>query len=86
VAVYPRYSAMLQQSIGSFAPLTDPAVLAIQPDRIRIVRTPEAMTLTEFQRRWPSTIPLAELATINRLPSADVTIPAGTTIKRVTGG
>jgi predicted Zn-dependent protease len=86
VAVYPRYSAMLQQSIGSFAPLTDPAVLAIQPDRIRIVRTPEAMTLTEFQRRWPSTIPLAELATINRLPSADVTIPAGTTLKRVTGG
>jgi predicted Zn-dependent protease len=86
VQAFPRYQTVFNQSIGSFAPLTDAAVLGIQPDRIRIVRVPEPMPLTEFNRRFPSTIPIEELATINRLGSAEETIPAGTLMKRVAGG
>jgi predicted Zn-dependent protease len=87
VAAYPQYQGTFQQSIGSFNRVTDPAVLNVRPNRIRIVRVPESMTLAEFNRRFPSVIPPAELAVINRLPSPDATVPAGAQLKRVvTGG
>jgi predicted Zn-dependent protease len=85
-AVYSQYHPVFQQSLGSFAPLTDPAALAVQPDRIRIVTTASPMTLAEFHRRFPSTIPLEELAVINRVPSPETVLPAGTRLKRVVGG
>jgi predicted Zn-dependent protease len=85
-AVYSQYHSVFQQSLGSFAPLTDPAALAVQPDRIRIVTTASAMTLAEFHRRFPSAVPLEELAVINRVPSPETLLPAGTRVKRVVGG
>jgi len=84
--VYARHDATLRQAIGSFAPLTDPEALAVQPSRIQLVTVAQPMTLAEFNRRYPSTIPVEELATINRLDSPDATIPAGTRMKRVSGG
>jgi len=79
------YAPALDQSIASFSPLTDPAVLAVQPKRVRLVTTDRAMTLAEFNMRWPSTVPLDELAIINQLASASTTIPARTAVKRVAG-
>jgi predicted Zn-dependent protease len=73
-------------SIGSFAPLHDPAVLAVQPSRIRMVRLPQAMTLAEFARRYPSAIPLAELAVLNRTEQPEAVLPAGLLLKRVVPG
>jgi predicted Zn-dependent protease len=86
VAVAAQFQPVFQQSIGSFAPLTDAAVLGIQPNRVRIVRLTESLTLAEFNRRFPSAIPIAELATINRVASAETVIPAGTLVKRVVAG
>ena len=50
-----------------------------------MVTTDRAMTLTEFNTRWPSTIPLDELAVIDQVASAATTIPARTALKRVVG-
>lgn len=81
--VYARYDTTFRESLGSFAQLTDPAALRVQPNRIRIVQTPEPMTVVEFNRRYPSEIPIAELALINGVPSPEAVVPAGTRMKRI---
>jgi predicted Zn-dependent protease len=83
-AVYANFDQVFQQSIRTFAPLRDAQALNVQPNRMRIVRTTEAMTLTQFNQRFPSTIPVAELAVLNQVEGAQSLIPAGTPVKRVT--
>ena len=81
-----RYDQLFRSSIGSFDRLTDARALNVQPERISIVRPTQAMTLSEFNRRYPSTIELAELALINQLESGNSRIAAGRPIKRVAPG
>jgi predicted Zn-dependent protease len=78
-----QYEGVFRQALGSFSPVTDPAVLNIRPNRIRIVRVPQAMTLADFHRRYPSMIPVEELAIINQVAAPTTTIPAGTLLKQV---
>jgi predicted Zn-dependent protease len=78
-----RYDALLRSSIGSFSRLTDPAALNVQPNRINITRPPSAMTLTEFNARYPSVIEIGELALINYLEGPNARIPANTPVKRI---
>jgi predicted Zn-dependent protease len=70
----------------SFARVTDSSVLNVQPNRITVVELPAAMTLSAYNERYPSVIPLEELALINHVTSASTRIPAGTLLKRVVGG
>lgn len=77
------YDRLFRQVVGSFAQVTDPQVLNVRPARVDVVRTDRAMTLAEFNRRFPSTIPLAELALINQVESESATFPAGSLVKRV---
>jgi predicted Zn-dependent protease len=86
VGVYANYDQVFQQTLRSFAPVTDPQVLGVQPARVRIVRTPESMTLAQFNQRYPSTIPIAELAILNQVDGPDSLIPGGTPLKRVVAG
>ena len=46
----------------------------------------EEMTLEQFNSQYPSSIPIEELAIINEIESSTSAIPAGRTVKRVTGG
>jgi predicted Zn-dependent protease len=85
-AVIAQYERLFQQVIGSFAPLTDPTVLALQPNRMRIVRIDQGMTLAEFERRFPSAVPIAELAILNQVAGPETLLPAGTRVKRVVAG
>lgn len=78
-----RYEPVFRASIGSFSRLTDPSALNVQPNRITIVRTNAAMTLAEFNSRYPSRIPIEELALINGLAGPNTRIPAGTSVKRI---
>jgi predicted Zn-dependent protease len=73
-----------RQSLGSFRPLTDPRVLGLQPNRLRIQRLPEAMTLAQFHQRYPSAVPIEELAILNQVEAPGTLIPAGTLLKRIT--
>jgi predicted Zn-dependent protease len=75
--------SLIQQTLASFRRLTDPQALAVQPNRIEIVRIPQSMSLTEFNRRYPSVIPIEELTVINQLDSPATPIPSGTMVKRV---
>ena len=78
-----QYDRTIQQTLGSFGRLTDPRALAAKPNRIDVVRISQAMTLTEFNRRFPSVIPLEELAIVNQLDDPGATLPSGTQVKRV---
>ena len=79
---FSAYRSAFAQSLQSFRRLTDQAALHVQPVRIRLVRLPRAMTITEFHQAYPSTIPVAQVALINGV-EASTTIPAGTLVKRV---
>lgn len=76
------YEPAFTQALSSFAEVTDPKVLGVQPARVRVVTLPHAMTLAQFNAAYPSSIGLRELAVMNGLDSAAV-IPAGTMVKRV---
>jgi predicted Zn-dependent protease len=81
-----RYDAAFRATAGSFARLTDPQALAVQPNRITVVNPAQAMTLTEFNQRHPSRIPIEELALINQLAGPTATVPAAYRMKRVIAG
>ncbi|HEY9429264.1 MAG TPA: M48 family metalloprotease [Gemmatimonadaceae bacterium] len=76
------YNATFQQVISSFAPLTDPAILNVQPKKVEVIKLPSRMTLAEFNSRYPSSIPVEELAIINGVETG-TTLAAGTEVKRV---
>jgi predicted Zn-dependent protease len=77
------YENTFRRSISSFDRLTDRAALARQPDRLEIVRLTRSMTVAQFDRTYPSTIPLEELALINQLSGPDSVMPAKYPAKRV---
>ena len=78
------YDQTFRSIARSFGPLNDPQALNVQPNRIHVQRLTSPMSLTEFNRRNPSAVPIQELAIINQVASVDATLPAGTSVKRVT--
>ena len=83
---YSSYSDVFRRALGSFGPVTDSRILNVQPNKVQIVQLPQAMSFANFAQRYPSTIPIEELAIINQVESTSQTIPAGTFVKQVTGG
>lgn len=77
------YDGVFRQSLGSFQRLTDTRALSVKPARVRLVRLQNAMSLTQFNQQYPSTIPIEQLAAINGLDAATTSIPAGSWVKRV---
>jgi predicted Zn-dependent protease len=74
---------LLSTTIESFGPVTDPAVLGVDPQRVDVVQLTRDQTLSEFARRFPSTIPVEQLAVINHVPRASSRLQAGLLVKRV---
>lgn len=85
MAAFSSQRMVLGAAIGSFQRETDPAVLAVEPARIDLVRLPRRMTMVEFHRRYPSSIPVEQVALINGVDVGD-TLASGLLVKRVTGG
>lgn len=85
-AAAPAYDAYRATFLGwtrSFRVLTEQPLLDVQPDRVRIVSLPRAMSLAAFASAYPSTIPLEELALINQVEDPAAQRPQGTLTKRV---
>lgn len=83
---WPARGPAIRQAIGSFAPLTDPAIIAVKPATIQVVALPRAMTLQQFGAQYPSATPPAAIAIINGFdPGTTAPVAAGTTMKRVAG-
>lgn len=76
----------MRQATQSFRPLTDPAILNVQPAKVQLVKLPRTMSLSTFNQQYPSSIPIEQLALINGVDGPAATFRAGTFLKRVTGG
>lgn len=77
-----NYSSTVRSSIRSFARLSDQSKLSMQPMRLKIEAAPQAMTLNEFHRRYPSVVSLDEVALINQLEPT-TRLASGQLVKRV---
>jgi predicted Zn-dependent protease len=80
------YDQLFRQVLGSFAPLTDPAILNVQPNVVRVVRVDRAESLGAFAQRTGAVIPVTELAILNQVEGAGSQLPAGTMAKTVVAG
>lgn len=74
----------IRNVLGTFADVSDPEVLNVQPRRIEIIRLPRDMTIEDFYARYPTPLDLDEVARINRRSPGEM-IPAGTLLKHVVG-
>lgn len=72
-------------SLASFAEERDQAMLARQPNRIRVVTLPKAMNIPEFVATFPSAIPPEQAALINGV-TLDERLAAGRKLKQVVPG
>ncbi len=84
-SIYGEYGAGMEATIRSFAAVSDPAILNVQPLRVDVVQAPGAITVDEFARRSDSPVPAETLALINQVPGPDSRLPAGMLVKRVVG-
>jgi predicted Zn-dependent protease len=82
-ARYGTYRGALLQSIQSFDRLTDPAALDRQPARIRLVRLSRDLTVEEFHRQYPSSVPVGTVALINAARAPTDVLKSGSWAKRV---
>ncbi len=83
-ASWQTYKNPIMTASNTFRRLTDQAALNVEPRRIEVVKTDRAMTIVEFNQRYPSTTTIDNLAIINQVERNDQ-IPAGTLVKRVVG-
>ena len=78
------YAPAVSSSIESLDRLTDPAALAVQPLRVKIVQVPRAMTIEQFAGQYPSAVPVETLAIINGVEKGG-RLNAGQKAKQVVG-
>lgn len=78
------YATSVAATISSFRPVTDPAILGVQPMHLDIVTLPGAMSLNTYASRNPGPVDVDVLAELNRTDPGAV-LSAGTRIKRVVG-
>ena len=79
-----RALGAIEEAMASFHRVTDPAVLAVEPDRLRVVRLSAQTTLGELQAESPHTLELERLAALNRVDTAE-RLAAGSRVKLVAG-
>jgi len=76
--------AALRETLASFSPETDPAVLGAEPWRIRIVTPPRRMSQPAFAQAYPGPASVDELALLNQLDAGEL-YPAGVPAKQIVG-
>jgi predicted Zn-dependent protease len=75
-----------RHAMRSFAPLTDPRLIDVRPNRLNIVRLGRATTFEEFSRRYPSVVDAEEVALLNRISGPGSRLRPGARMKRVVKG
>jgi len=75
-----------REVLRTFKPLTDRAILDVQPAKVGVVRVPRDMTVKQFHAQFQSTVPVETVALINGVDGPDGVLRAGAYAKRVTGG
>lgn len=85
ISDYARFAPLFERTIRSFAPLTDPELLEVQPKRVDIIELTRQLSVAEFADRYDSGTPAQELAIINDQPTVETQLDAGTLVKRIVG-
>jgi predicted Zn-dependent protease len=83
-ARWPTYKAAVEQALESFQPLTDPAALNRQPQRLQIMKLDRRTTLEALARERQSPTSPATLALINQV-DLQTQLEAGRLVKWVIG-
>jgi predicted Zn-dependent protease len=79
------HAAAFRAVIESFAPLTDPGALQVQPQRIAVVRLARPTSLAEFVRVTPGAGSVTLVTLLNQVDDPARPLPAGTLLKRLSG-
>lgn len=79
------YRGDLETSLASFSRLNDPKALAVQPRHMKVVKLKRSMTLEEFAKAYPSTVPIETVALVNHVEPGG-RLEAGRLAKQVVGG
>jgi len=80
-----RFAPVFGDAAASFARITDPKVLNVEPDRIEVVRLERARSIADLKQTRPSPLEAERLAILNGV-DANETLPAGRMIKWVHRG
>ena len=64
---WPAVAGAAEHALQSFARLTDPAALAVQPHRVDMVKLDQRITIEELARKRPSPVSAATLALLNQV-------------------
>jgi predicted Zn-dependent protease len=83
-ARWPGYQATVERALQSFPPLTDPATLTVQPQRLDIVKLDHPTTVAELARQRPSPVAPATLGLLNQV-EPETPLEAGRVVKWVVG-
>lgn len=75
----------IHRALATFAPLTDPDELEVEPMRVEIVEPDRPLSLDDFARSFDATVDVPTLALINQLDPGS-TLQAGRPYKVVRGG
>jgi predicted Zn-dependent protease len=79
------YRDGLEGTMASFSRLTDAKALAAQPRHMKVIKLKRAMTLEEFAKAYPSTVPIETVALVNHVEPGG-RLEAGRLAKQVLGG
>lgn len=79
------YARVVERTLLSFRPETDPEVLAAQPDRLNVFELDRTLTVSRFMDVHPSTVRAEIVALINQVET-NGTLPAGNHVKQVVSG
>jgi predicted Zn-dependent protease len=83
-AGWSTYQSAIEQALGSFQALTDPAALNRQPQRVAILKLDRPTTLEALARERPSPVSPATLALINQV-ELKTPLEAGRLVKWIVG-
>jgi predicted Zn-dependent protease len=83
-ARWPAVQAAAEHALQSFARLTDPAALAVEPQRVDIVRLDQRTTIEQLARSRPSPVSAATLALLNQV-EPQTPLEPGRLVKWVVG-
>jgi predicted Zn-dependent protease len=81
---WPTYQALVEQALRTFARLTDPTALAVQPQRLHIIKLDRPTTIEQLARERLTPVPVATLALLNQV-GPQTPFEAGRLVKWIGG-
>jgi predicted Zn-dependent protease len=75
-----------RRRLESFGPVSDPSVLDVQAQTVKVVRVPRSMTVAEFHRQFPSSVPVEKVALLNGADGPESRLESGRYAKQIVGG